>query len=180
AVEAAITGAQVNPGQWSVTQGSDADADDRPDAGKTITVSFGPGETLPVILPPGQSVLEFALTESGSPISTRPDVGIGTADLVRRGGRLMITVHGLGSVASPGGWAVLEGPDGAIHATAPFSALAAADDLQPKTQTIGLRMPRVVPKGAWVRLVLDGDPAEVSAANNRVAIDFAADSSRAE
>lgn len=170
-VQATIGGGQITPGQWRVTQGVDADGDDRPDAGQAATISFGPGETLPVILAPGANVLEFALAEAGPAMWTRPDVGIGPADLVRSGGRLRVTVHGLGGVASPAGRVTLEGPDGSVLASAPFGGLAAPDDLRPRTQTVGLRLPRVVPQGAQVRLNLDGAPAEVSASNNRVALD---------
>lgn len=167
-VAAAISGAEVTPGQWRVTQGADADGDDKPDAGRTETVAFGPGEALPVILPPGASVVEFALAEAGPAMATRPDVGIGAADLVRRGGRLSVTVHSLGAVSSPGGRVVLEGPDGAVLATARFGALTPPNDLKPSTETVNLRLPRNLPSGTRVQLVLDGAPAEVSAANNRL------------
>lgn len=166
-IKAAISGAEVTPGQWRMTQGADANGDDRPDAGRTETVVFGPGEAVPVTLPPGPSVIEFALAQAGPPMSTRPDVGIGAADLARRGGRLSVTVHGLGAVPSPGGRVVLEGPDGAVLATARFGPLASPDDLQPRTETVSLRLPRDLPSGTNVRLILDGAPVEVSTANNR-------------
>jgi len=166
-VKAEIGGAEVTPGTWRVTQGSDANGDDRPDAGQTSTVAFGPGQAVPVTLPPGASVIEFAMTEAGPAMSTRPDVGIGADDLVRRGGRLSVTVHGLGAVASPAGRVVLEGPDGAVLATARFGALAAPDDLMPKTETVRLNVPRSAPAGTSVRLILDGEPLEISASNNR-------------
>jgi hypothetical protein len=166
-VQANIGGAEVTPGQWRVTQGADANNDDRPDADQTSTVAFGPGQSVPVTLPPGPSVIEFALAEAGPAMSTRPDVGIGADDVVRRGGRLSVTVHGLGSVASPAGRVVLESADGSVLATARFDALAAPDDLLPKTETVRLSLPRTVPAGAQVRLILDGEPAEVSASNNR-------------
>ncbi|WP_395651964.1 LamG-like jellyroll fold domain-containing protein [Brevundimonas sp.] len=165
-VAATISGGQVTPGQWTVTQGADADGDDRPDAGAASTVAFGPGEGLPVTLPPGPSVVTFALTEAGPAMATRPDVGIGVDDVVRRGGRLAVTVHGLGGVASPAGRVVLEGPDGAVLASTRFASLAAPDDLQPKVQTVTLSAPRSAPVGSRVRLVLDGEPQEISATNN--------------
>ena len=165
-VAATISGGQVMPGQWTVTQGADKDGDDRPDGGASTTVSFGPGEGLPVTLPPGANVITFALIEAGPAMATRPDVGIGTDDVVRRGGRLSVTVHGLGGVASPAGRVVLEGPDGAVLASTRFGTLAAPDDLQPKVQTVMLSAPRSVPVGSRVRLLLDGDPLEISAANN--------------
>ncbi|CAN5328394.1 hypothetical protein BH09PSE1_BH09PSE1_19960 [soil metagenome] len=165
-VGAAITGGQVTPGQWRVVQGTDADGDDHPDGATPSTVAFGPGEALPVILAPGANVIEFALAEAGPAMATRPDVGIGAADLVRRGGRLSVTVHGLGGVASPAGRVVIETADGGQLTTARFGALAAPDDLQPKVETTALSIPRSAPAGARVRLILDGEPLEISATNN--------------
>jgi hypothetical protein len=71
-VQANIGGAEVTPGQWRVTQGADGNNDDRPDADQTSTVAFGPGQSVPVTLPPGPSVIEFALAEAGPAMSTRP------------------------------------------------------------------------------------------------------------
>ena len=167
-VSADIVGAEISPGQWRVTQGVDVNEDDKPDTGQTLKVAFGPGQAVPVILAPGATVIEFALAEAGPAFSTLPDVGIGAADLMRRGGRLSVTVHGLGSVASPAGRVVIESPDGMVLATARFGALAAPNDLQPKTQTVSVNLPRALPANTEVRLVLDGEPAEISATNNRV------------
>ncbi|HEX8470718.1 MAG TPA: LamG-like jellyroll fold domain-containing protein, partial [Brevundimonas sp.] len=169
-ISANIAGGEVTPGEWRVTQGADANGDDRSDAGQTSTIAFGPGQAIPVILPPGASVIEFALAQAGSAMATRPDVGIGAADLVRRGGRLSVTVHSLGAVASPAGQVVIQSPDGAILTTARFGPLAAPNDLQPKTETVSLRMPRSLPAGSEVRLILDGKPSEVSETNNRAAL----------
>ena len=169
-IAADISGAEITPGQWRVSQGVDVNEDDKPDAGQTSTVDFGPGQAVPVILPPGASVIEFALTEAGPALSTRADVGIGAADLVRRGGRLSVTVHGLGAVASPAGRVVIEGVDGTVLATARFGPLAPPNDLQPKTETVAVRLPRNLIAGTQVRLVLDGEPDEISVANNQAAL----------
>ena len=167
-VRAAISGGEIRPGQWSVRQGGDADGDDRPDEGEAQTVSFGPGDALPVVLAPGANVLEFALTEAGPAMSTRPDVGIGPSDLTTDGQSLTVTVHGLGAVASPPGRVILESARGSVLAEAGIPALPAPDDLRPKVQAVTLPLPAVVPEGSRVRLILDGQPPEISRQNNEI------------
>jgi hypothetical protein len=165
-VPAAISGGEIRPGQWSVRQGRDADGDDRPDGGEAQTVSFGPGDALPVVLAPGATVLEFALTEAGPAMSTRPDVGIGPSDLTTDGQSLTVTVHSLGGVASPPGRVILESARGDVLAEAGIPTRPAPDDLRPKVQAVTLPLPDVVPDGSRVRLILDGQPPEISRQNN--------------
>ena len=83
---------------------------------------------------------------------------------------MSVTVHGLGAIASPAGRVVIQSSDGVVLATARFGALAAPNDLQPKTETVSLRLPRALPAGSEVRLDLDGEPAEISETNNCVAL----------
>ena len=99
-------------------------------------------------------------------MSTRPDVGIGPSDLTTDGQSLTVTVHGLGAVASPPGRVILESARGAVLAEAGMPALPAPDDLRPKVQAVTLPLPAVVPDGSRVRLILDGQPPEISRQNN--------------
>jgi hypothetical protein len=167
-IRATITGAEIRPGLWSVRQGPDADGDDRPDRAETLIVPFGPGDPLPVVLAPGATVLELALSEAGPAMTTRPDVAIGLTDLTTRGQRLTVTVHSLGAVASPPGRVILESARGAVLAEAALPALPAPDDLRPRVQPVTLSLPTAVPAGSRVRLILDGEPPEISRQNNEV------------
>jgi hypothetical protein len=167
-IRATITGAEIRPGLWSVRRGPDADGDDRPDRAETLIVPFGPGDPLPVVLAPGATVLELALSEAGPVMSTRPDVGIGPTDLTTRGQRVTVTVHSLGAVASPPGRVILESARGAVLAEAALPALPAPDDLRPRVQPVTLSLPTAVPAGSRVRLILDGEPPEISRQNNEV------------
>jgi hypothetical protein len=166
-VRAAIGGGEIEPGSWQVRHGADADGDDRPDVAETYMVSFGPGDSLPVVLAPGPTVLEFALVERGPALSTRPDVGIGPSDLRIDGSSLTVTVHSLGAVASPPGRVMLQDAQGGVLAQAGFQSLPPPDDLLPKTQPVTLSLPPEVPPGSVVRLVLDGQPLEISRQNNQ-------------
>jgi hypothetical protein len=130
---------------------------------KPSTVAFGPGQSVPVTLPPGASVIEFALTEAGPAMSTRPDVGIGADDLVQArrasvGDRARARAP---SPRPPGAWC-WKVRTGAVLVSARFGVLAAPDDLLPKTETVRLNVPRARPGGRTAAPDLDGEPAEVS------------------
>jgi len=171
-VQATLTGAGVTPGQWRVSEGVDADGDDKADAPQQRTVTFEPGADVPLTLAPKQAtVLEFALAQPGQPISGRPDVGLDPEDVVVQGRSVRVTVHSLGAVDAPAGQVVIEAADGRELARAPFPALAAPSDLLPKTATVSLRLPSgVAASGLNVRLMLEGEPAEISRRNNQVTL----------
>jgi len=169
-VQATLTGADVTPGQWRVTEGVDADGDDKADTPQDRTVTFEPGADVPLTLAPKQTtVLEFAMTEAGQPMSSRPDVGLDPEDVVVQGRTARVTVHSLGAVDAPAGQVVIETADGRELARAAFPALPAPSDLLPKTATVSLRLPAgTSAPGLRARLVLDGEPAEISRGNNTV------------
>lgn len=167
-VRTAITGAEIQPGTWRVNQGPDGDSDDRADTAEARTVPFGPGEPIPVVLPPGASVLEFQLVEAGPAMSIRPDVGISPSDVTIDGHRMTVNVHSLGAFASPSGRVVVETAQGVLLTSAAFEALEAPNDLRPKVQPVNLTLPPLVPTGSLIRLVLDGEPLEISRQNNVV------------
>ena len=170
-VSATLTGADITPGQWRMSQGVDADGDDRADAPVASTITFEPGIDLPLTLPPKQAVvLEFDLAAAGGAMSTRPDVGLDREDVVLSGRTARVTIHGLGAVASPEGEVVIEDAAGQVVGRAPFPALASPDDLLPKTTTVRVSLSRSATPGLRARLVLNGDPAEISRGNNSVVL----------
>lgn len=166
-VQATLTGAEIDPGVWRIDQGVDADSDDRADAPTTTSITFEPGTDLPLTLAPKQAmVLEFTRTTPGAPMSTRPDVGLDPEDVTVRGRTAEVTVHGLGGVASPAGAVVIETADGREVARSAFPALDAPLDLLPKTTKVRVALPGGSGDNLRARLVLDGAPQEISAANN--------------
>lgn len=171
AVHATLTGAGVTPGQWSLSQGLDQDGDDGAEAPTTSSLVFEPGTDLALTLPPKQTtILDFRLVEAGIPMSQRPDVGLDVEDVVIDRRVAHVTVHGLGGVASPPGEVLIENARGETIARAAFAGLPAPDDLLPKTETVRLSLPRSDTTGLSVRLVLAGDPVEISRSNNRVVL----------
>lgn len=171
-VQAALRGAEVTPGQWRVTQGIDANNDGLADAPQATEMAFEPGAEVALTLAPHQAtVLEFALTEAGAPMSSRPDVGLDIADVRVRGRSAEVTVHSLGGVDAPTGEVVIQTADGREVGRQAFATLAAPTDLLPKTTTVRVILPSAgATNGLRVRLILTGDPAEISKWNNSVTL----------
>lgn len=168
-VSATLVGGDVTPGRWSVRQGVDSDGDDRADAPQTGTETFEQGIGLPLTLAPKQTtVLEFDLVEAGTPMSARPDVGLDPEDVRLSGRSAEVRVHSLGGVDAPAGTVVIEDASGVELGRAPFASLSAPADLQPRTQSVLVRLDRTPSGPVFVRLLLDGAPQEITAANNRV------------
>ncbi len=167
-VTAHMTGAQLDPGVWTISGGVDADSDDRPDAPVTRQAGLERGKTVDLDLPPHQTVVfELNLTTPGDAPSTRPDIGFSADDLAVKGNRLTITVHSLGAKPTPAGKALIEDTAGHTLASVSFPGLAAPLDLMPKTATVTIGLSAAIrSKAARIRLTLEGDPAEVSAGNN--------------
>jgi hypothetical protein len=164
---ATMTGWDVTAGTWRMTAGTDSDGDDTADAGAVSrTVPLERSASVPITFAPRQTtILDFALERPGTPVEQRPDLGIGADDLVRKGGRLEVTVHSLGAAATVGGELRLEDAAGHRLATAAIPPLEAPLDLKPRTAVVRL----AVPKGAGrltVRVALPGDAPEVTLLNN--------------
>jgi hypothetical protein len=161
----------VTAGQWTVQAGTSADE------GRTVTAT-GPAETVtlergaqvPVSFAPGTTtVLDFQLVQAGTPVEGRADLGIGPADLRRRGSRLEVTVHSLGAQATSGGEARLVDAGGTVVARTSIPALEAPIDLTPRTATVRLQIPRGS-EGLRVEVALPQDGPEVTRRNNSVAV----------
>jgi len=165
---ATITGAEVATGDWSVSQGLDADGDDRAEATEARELAFGSGQsTIATFAPGAATVLEFGLVGAEVDARSRPDAAIAARDVVRERRGLKVRVHSLGSRPTPAGRVVLESATGAELASAPFPSLAAPDDLIPRTAAVRLAVPRSAAlSGAVVRIRLDGAPEEITLSNN--------------
>ena len=120
----------------------------------------------------GETVLDFRLVKPGDPVDRRPDLGIGRDDVTVTRGRVEVTVHSLGAVATGGGSVALIGADGAVLATQPLAPMAAPVDLLPRTQVVRFALrPDLAGKGFSLRVALPGDAAEVTKLNNQVTVE---------
>jgi hypothetical protein len=171
---ATMTAWNVTAGNWTMNAATSADG------GKTL-VRAGPARTLllersapaDVAFKPGTTtVLDFALLTPSVPVEQRPDLGIGSDDVVVQGNHLAVTVHSLGArPAAAGGRAELVAADGRVLASAALPDLAAPTDLLPKTATVKLVLPtRTDRAGMSVRVTLPKEAAETTRFNNVVPV----------
>ncbi|HBN52916.1 MAG TPA: hypothetical protein DD456_02415 [Stenotrophomonas sp.] len=170
-VDAAMTGWNIAAGTWRITSGTDRDGDDRIDGKAQVReVALERSASTTLRFAPKQAqVFEFERIAAGTPVETRADLGIGRGDLRIVDGRVRLTVHSLGHVATRPGHAVIEDARGREVARVAIPALEAPLDLQPRTATVELALPAGFDRrGASVRVLQEGDAEEVTLLNNRL------------
>ncbi len=172
-VTADMTGWDIDPGTWELTQGADSDGDGVADSDVTTsrilwertvshTVTFPPRET---------TVLTLSLKRKGTPYWNRPDLGIGEDDVSVRNGRVEVIVHSLGQVNAPGGRIVLAEPGGSVIAQTSVPPLMGLTGYEPVTASASLDAPAGRDlSGCVVRLDMDGATPEITRLNNTVTI----------
>jgi hypothetical protein len=176
-VRAQMTGWEIDPGEWTMTQGvapGIGDAQPAPGAPlqdvTTRTVAFERSSSLDVIFAPRTTtVIELKLTSKGVPYWSRPDLGIDPEDVKVDGAKMMVTVHSLGAVDAPVSRVVLRDRAGKEVAATDVPALKAPLDLVPKTTTVNLELPANADyKGGSVTVECGGKLPEITQMNNRV------------
>jgi hypothetical protein len=161
-LHAVMTGWDVAAGQWSVTRAVDGTAE------PAASVAFERTTGLDMTFAPGKTTTwEFTLlTPAATPVTERPDLGIGRDDVkVGRSG-LTVTVHSLGAKPAPAAVVVVEDASGKELARATTPVLPAPLDLKPKTAQVAL-------KAGWktgyrVRIIPPAGAPEITQLNNIV------------
>ena len=170
-VKAQMTGWEIDPGKWEITQGTRGDEEtDLVENVSTRSAAFERSTSLDFTFAPHTTtVLELKLVEKGVPYWSRPDLGIGADDIKVEGNRIRVTVHSLGAVDAPASKVVLRDAAGKVLATARAAALKAPLDLLPKTEVITLTLPHGADwKGGSVSVEMNGKLPEITQLNNRV------------
>ncbi len=158
-VTAHMTGWEIDPGQWEITQDGNKRTEDF-ERSRDLTFTFAPRSS---------SELELRLVKPGVPYWSRPDLGIDREDIKVNGSRMMITVHSVGSVDAPPARIVLRDGHGKVLATGRTPTLKAPLDLYPKTATVSLTLPAGIDwKGGSVTIEPGGNLPEITRMNNRV------------
>jgi hypothetical protein len=154
-VTATMTGWNVAPGQWGLTQGVDADGDDAIDgAGESRSVAFERSLGTRVTLAPRQTtVIDMKLATAGDDPAKRADLGIGRGDAVVKGASATVKVHSLGAQDAAAARLELVSADGKVLSSAAVPALKAPKDLLPKTASVKLSIPGGKAAGLRVRIV---------------------------
>jgi hypothetical protein len=170
-VKAHMTGWEIDPGKWQITQGTQINATTGPihDA-TTHTADFERSTTLDLTFPPHTTTtLELKLVEKGVPYWSRPDLGLDPDDVKVEGNRMRVTIHSLGSVDASASRVVLRDRTDKVLAIANARALKAPLDLLPKTEVVSLSLPANEDwKGGSVTIESTGSLPEITQKNNRV------------
>jgi hypothetical protein len=170
-VKTQMTGWEIDPGKWEITQGTRGNAETDPVQNvSTRSESFERSTSLDFTFAPHTTtVLELKLVEKGVPYWSRPDLGIGADDVKVEGNRMKVTIHSLGAVDAPASKVVLRDGTGKVLATAHAAALKAPVDLLPKTEVVSLTLPPGANwKGGSVSVEISGKLPEITQMNNKV------------
>lgn len=171
-VSARMTGWQIDPGEWEITQGTQATEDGTVTSVSSRTETFERSRDVAVTFAPHTTtVLELKLVKAGVPYWSRPDLGIDSEDVHIQGRRMEVTVHSLGAVDAPTARLVVRDRNGKTVATALTPPLPPPSDLQPKTAKVTLTLPTGADaKGGSVSIEMPGPLPEITLLNNRVAL----------
>jgi hypothetical protein len=173
-VTAEMTGWNVDPGTWEITQGVDTDGDDIADESlATRTAPFERSRAVTLTLPSRvTTVLTFKLKSPGTPYWSRPDLGIDPEDVVVKDRVVSVTVHSLGSVPSPGAVVILTDRSGHKIYASQTPPLPAPVDLLPKTAivTVNLRKEKFDLHDFTVEVIQARGPDEITTRNNVVTV----------
>ncbi len=171
-VKAHMTGWDIDPGQWTMTQGTQDSADAPLQGAATSTVPFERSKSLDLTFAPHTTtVIELKLATKGVPYWSRPDLGIDPEDVKVEGAKMSVTVHSVGAIDAPASKLVVRSNDGKTIATAHIPALKAPVDLTPKTAVVKLAVPAGVDlKGATVTIECGGKTPEITLMNNSVTL----------
>jgi Concanavalin A-like lectin/glucanases superfamily len=175
-VTAAMTGWEIDPGQWQITQSTRGDAETDPLQNTTTrTADFERSKSLDVTFAPHTTtVIELKLVTKGVPYWSRPDLGLDRDDVKVEGNRMKVTVHSVGAVDAPASKVVFRDRSGKVLATAKAPALKAPTDLIPKTATVSLTLPANTEWiGGSVTIEPSGKTPEITQLNNRVQLESA-------
>ncbi len=176
-VTAQMTGWEIDPGQWTITQGTQKSIGNAPPPAdapvqneETRSVAFERSKSVDVTFPPHTTtVIELKLATKGTPYWSRPDLGIDPEDVKVDGRAISVTVHSVGAIDAPTSKLVLRDAGGKTIATAGIPALKAPVDLTPKTAQVTLSIPAGTNlKGATVTIECGGDTPEITQMNNTV------------
>ncbi len=169
-VKTQMTGWEIDPGQWEITQGIQASPEGDGSIVKKWTAEFERSRDLALTFAPHTTtVMELKLVSKGVPYWSRPDLGIGPEDVKVKGQTMKVTVHSVGAIDAPQFRVVLRDRLGKVVATIQAAPLKAPLDLCPKTEDVSLSLPANADwKGGSVSIEMSGDVPEITQMNNKV------------
>ncbi len=167
-VTAQMTGWEIDPGQWEMTQGVQASEGTPVTNTKSSMIAFERSMSTTVTLSPGYNNIELQLKTPGFPYWSRPDLGIDDDDVKIGNGRMTVTIHSLGAVDAPAAKIVLRDRSGKVIASASTPTLKAPTDLIPKTAVVSLTLPAKYDKQGGTLTIESAGTPEITQLNNQV------------
>jgi len=170
-VQATMTGWNIDPGKWAVTQGTDSEGHDEITSSSTHSlVSMGRSQSIELTLPArATTILTFELKEKGTPYWNRPDLGLDREDVQINGREIRVKIHSLGSVATPQSSIVFKNTEGRIVSREIIPSIEAPLDLEPKTAEIWLTLPDGMnATGGTIEINPEQSVEEITRLNNTV------------
>lgn len=162
----------LDHGRYTLTQGPDADGDDKLDrAARTQTVEVGRATALPLTLPPRQlTVIDLVQAQKLDDLTRRPDLAVSPLEIRADGKTLRGVVHSIGGKDAPQFTVALVDAQGKQQAVQTLGPLAAPTDLEPKRVEFSFPLRSATVKG-W-RVVVDPQAKlpEVYEGNNSVGL----------
>jgi len=166
-----MTGWMVEPGTWELTRGLDTTGDNAADTGiEKHRVTFERSRSLELTFPAKKTtILTMRRIQKGTPYHERPDLGIGLDDIVVDGGTVRVTVHSLGSVATPPSTLSLVTPEGTVATSVDIGSLDPPLDYEPRTVDLVVEVPAGTdPSGLSVVIDHAEQLEEITRMNNTV------------
>jgi hypothetical protein len=170
-VRATMTGWNIDPGIWEITQGIDTNGDDTADLDITNSTAVfeRTGALEFTFAPRTTTILTLKLKTPGTPYWQRPDLGMDRDDVQIFGREVRVRVHSLGSVPSPATTVVFRNRGGEIIAREKIGPLPAPLDLFPQSVVVALTLPDgAVTSGGTVEIDPDHQIEEITHLNNVV------------
>jgi hypothetical protein len=167
---AKMLGGEIDPGQWTMTTGTQASDTAALADEETKTVTFERSSDVAVTFAPHTTtVIELTLKTPGVPYWQRFDLGLDRDDVAVNGSLMRVTVHSLGGIEAPPGEVVVRDRAGNVLAHAATPPLKAPTDLVPKTATVSLKLPaHAALEGATITIETKATTPETTMRNNSV------------
>jgi hypothetical protein len=168
-VKATMTGWDIDPGVWEISQGLDTNDDDKADRDvASSTQLFERSRSIELTLAPrATTVLTLNLKQPGTPYWQRPDLGLTSEDIQINGREVRVRIHSLGAITSPATTVALRDATGQIVAKAQLAPIAAPVDLFPKIAEVTLPLPEgFSPTGSSIEIDPEHALEEITLLNN--------------
>jgi hypothetical protein len=142
AVHAIMTGWNIEPGTWEISQSTIGTNGGAGEPAVRSTQFGRSGDLEFTFAPRATNLLELTLKTPGTPYWQRPQLGFTREDVRVDGRKVHVLVHSLGAIPSPQTEIVFRNRQGEILSRERIEKLPAPTDLFPRTANLVLNLPK--------------------------------------